>query len=363
MESFIHLLHQDKNSIYLSEKYKIQNEIGRGKSGSVFVLLELNTGKKFVLKEIRNISYFPNFKKISTYINDELNSSFLLNTHDSVCDQIASDNYTNQVLIHMILNKILKKQPNYLYQYDFYCHNNSGFTVCEYANLGDLSDYLYTRESFSENWIIDLFRQVCKPLLILKQDIFGFHHSDLKTKNILVHMNTNNQIIYKIADFDKSSIFYNNVRFFNDCYNYTLGYYKSSPFRLHRENSEYLYYNLADTDLYGRIIGFHEYFMSNPKGFFMSFDYYTFFYSFILEKPILGWMLDHKDSIAWNIYHYLFHFEEEEEWSKFMNNLNDIYSEKIKGNTQSIVFYWNQFKTCGFKLRYDVSKINDWLDI
>jgi serine/threonine protein kinase len=350
----------DRKSIFQSENYKIQKELGRGKSGVVHVLIDIKNGNQYVLKETKNISIFPKFKKIQTRVNQDYDPSFQLHYE---CEQVASDNYTNQVLIHMILNQILQNQPNYLHQHDFYLDQGSGFLVTEYANLGDLSDFIQKITLISERWILDVFRQVCSPLVILKQIKYGFLHSDLKTKNILVHRTPQNEMIYKIADFDKSSIYYEQVRYFNDSYNYTIGYFKSSPFILHTDHPDYIYYTLADVDLYGRMIGFHEYVMSNPNGFFLSFDYYTFFYSFLLEKPILQWMLENQQSCVWNIYHYLFHLDEEQEWKKFMDNLNDIYSGKIKGNRLSIVFYWQQFKTCGFKLRYDVSKINQWLDI
>ena len=320
--------------------YLVEHELGRGKSGIVHLVMDNQNKKKYVRKQIKNVNHF-HWKE---------------NPH-----QITSDNFTNQVLIHLILNRILKNQPNYLRQYDYYLEEGSGYTITEYANLGDLSEYLSKIENLSDRWIQEIFRQVCKPLVALKK--YSFLHSDLKTKNILVHQTKKKEIIYKIADFDKSSIIYQEYKFFNDTYNYTLGNYKTPPFTIHQSKLGYEYYTLSDVDLYGRIVGFHEYIMSNPYGFYLSFDYYTFFYSFLLEKPVLNWMLEHLESTVWNYYHYLFHLEEEEEWNKFMNHLRDIYSGKLKGNTSSIVFYWHQFKTYGFKLRLDVSKMIEWLDI
>jgi hypothetical protein len=103
--------------------------------------------------------------------------------------------------------------------------------------------------------------------------------------------------------------------------------------------------------------------MSNPEGFYSSFDIYTFFYSLILERKVYEWMVDNPNSFIWKFYEYLFHRNEKNEWDKFMNNIKDIYLEKIKGDITSIKFYWKQFKKNGFKLRYNVDDLYTLLGI
>ncbi|QGR53709.1 serine/threonine protein kinase [Moumouvirus maliensis] len=185
----------------------------------------------------------------------------------------SNDNFTNQTIMHIVLDNILSQYYNdhYIYQYDaFFCENRSnikigtssiinaatfgyspktnvrqvdGYSILEFANAGSLYDIIedistvftnieenYENLSFIFN---DIFVQVLKTLQILQQPKYSFVHGDLKTKNIFVSFNdyiklpqkytnqvndtTNKfpQYIYKIADYDKSSITWNGVRFYN----------------------------------------------------------------------------------------------------------------------------------------------------
>jgi serine/threonine protein kinase len=275
----------------------------------------------------------------------------------------------------MILNEYLGENPNYLYQFDsFYCltgERMDGYNITAFSNSGDLSSFIEKTE-LNQNMILDIIIQIMMPLYVLKHPMIGFLHSDLKPKNIFVNRTMDGRYQFKLADFDKSSIFYRKIRFFNDHYNLTLnkkflGTFEinKTPFPLHKSKTQppYEYYSMKDANFYGKVIGFHEFIMFNPNGFYSSFDIYTFFYSIIIEEKMYVWMMNNRSSKIWKLYEYLFHMEEPEEWNKFMKNINDIYTGKIKGDPASIKFYWSQFKNNGFKLRYDIGDLYDMLGI
>jgi hypothetical protein len=67
----------------------------------------------------------------------------------------------------------------------------------------------------------DMTRQILTTLSVLQHPRHAFVHGDLKTKNVFVKKAfpndpKNRKFIYKIADYDKSSITYNGVRFYNE---------------------------------------------------------------------------------------------------------------------------------------------------
>ena len=367
--------------------------LGGGKTGTVYTILNSEDPKEqiFILKQIKNVSLNL---YLSLRINpldaslSQRNEAFYINSlimkkkaYDSYfttqkkfreeryCLQVPSDNFTNQTLLHMILNKLLGDHPNYLYQFDsFYCSKGKtidGYNITEKSNSGDLSEYIRRLTTINQDILLDMIQQIMTPLFILKHPIIGFLHSDLKPKNIFVNT-INEKPQFKIADFDKSSIFYRNIRFYNNSFNYTLGGINPNvtPFPLHKSSiGNYIYYNMSDINYYGKLIGFHEYIMSNPEGFYSSFDIYTFFYSLILEPRIFEWMILNQNSNIWDIYDYIFHRSEISEWEKFMGNITNINLGKIKGDITSIKFYWEQFKLNEFKLRYDINKIYEILGI
>jgi len=381
----------EKDNFFLTE----EKPLGEGKTGRAYVLMDVRTKDDkspdlFVLKIINNVrlNYYLSLR-IMMNNKKSMNESFDVNSFEmerksgknrgSYCLQVPSDNFTNQTLIHMILNRLLGDCPNYLYQYDsFYCSKRTqgmlygtketfdGYNITEFCNYRDLSYYINKLKNINEIVIMDILTQVITPLFILKQPIFGFLHSDLKTKNVFVNI-VNDKAIFKIADFDKSSIFYKNIRFFNNTFNYTINgvvdgwNFKTTPFPLHK-SEKYLYYNLAEGDYITEYVSFHEYIMSNPEGFYSSFDIYTFFYSLILEKPVSRWMLSNLGSPIWRFYKYLFHADEPEEWDKFMKNIIELLDVSVK-DTSRITFYWNQFKKNKYKLRYQVDEIYRLLKI
>jgi hypothetical protein len=287
--------------------------------------------------------------------------------------QVPSDNFTNQTLLHMILNEYLGDNPNYLYQFDsFYCLDEKGYVdgynITEFSNSEDLSKFI-SNNPLTDEILGNIIIQIMTPLFVLKHPKIGFLHSDLKPKNIFVNQIENGNYQFKLADFDKSSIFYRNIRFYNNHFNYTLSstgdLLNKTPFPLliSETKPSYEYYSMGDTNFYGKHIGFHEFIMSNPQGFYSSFDIYTFFYSLILEQRVYLFLKDRPKSFIWLIYEYLFHHNEKDEWNKFITNIREINDRKISGDITSIKFYWQQFKDNNFKLRYNVDYIYELLEI
>lgn len=183
-----------------------------------------------------NMNYLFNYKFGRNQIYQQLNSFRIKNSNDYVTFSVPSDNFTNQTIMHMIIDNILSKHQiyNYLYQYDaFFCTDKlnkaHGFNITENANEGtlyhmleDLSNYVVDDEQKFENMtkmFDDMLEQILLPLYILHHPKYAFVHSDLKSRNIFVKSYTEGGVkkyVYKIADFDKSSITWNGVRFYNE---------------------------------------------------------------------------------------------------------------------------------------------------
>ena len=65
-------------------------------------------------------------------------------------------------------------------------------------------------------FLSEVITQLLKPMSVLQHPKYAFVHGDFKTKNVFVDKGgINGSIIYKIADYDKSSINYNGIRFYN----------------------------------------------------------------------------------------------------------------------------------------------------
>jgi hypothetical protein len=273
--------------------------------------------------------------------------------------QVGSNDFVNQVLILSILMKLniphicklydafytISNQSNYLYP----SQTNHGYLVLDYANQKDLSEYL-TSIIVNESLLTQIVYDVLLPLGQLKNE-YGFHHGDLKTKNVLVKNHR-----FLLADFDKSSLFYHNLRFYNHTYDYQLEWWTGFQFNL-MHDPHYDYYIIPET-----ILPLHPYIMSNPYGFYLSFDLYTFFFSLILEKNVYLYLSNNPNSTIWCIYEYLFHNDEKEEWDKFQRNLFDIHQSQSQ-DKQSIKFIWNQFVQNKYKLHYEVQCIYKWMGV
>ena len=265
-----------------SHKFRISRVLASGAVGTAYLLeAQLNNGHEgtLIVKEIRGIKrpgkYLPLFfshfhpgvvrlHAVSRYV--ELNANlakkidamspgyFKINgiANDTPGEHILvscpNDNFTNQTIMHMIIEAILSAYgcENFLYQYDaFFCRQIgylgsateaiSGFNITEFANGGTLDRFIneMLKESnardndFQTGLFNKIFSDVFTALSILKQPQYAFIHGDLKSKNVLVQVtkpmdqittkeDIDKHVIFKIADFDKSSITWHKIRFHND---------------------------------------------------------------------------------------------------------------------------------------------------
>lgn len=233
----------------------------------------------------------------------------------------ADDDFTNQTIINLILELVLDNNLNYVRQYDaFICKGSNknyfdGYSIMERANM-TLFEYIESdRFVANRENIAEIFRQILPTLKYLKEN-FDFVHGDLKTKNILVTFDNEDNPVYKLADFDKSSMVFNDIYFYNAggarfktyvvdkigstlqyptietdlgrSYNISSGNVEASysilkPF-FQKETAEYL---AEFTDIYNfDYISLITSLRHLPKPFYRSFDYYTFIVSLLLHSKI-----------------------------------------------------------------------------
>ena len=244
---------QDENKgegMYEEEKNQIYFYIGRkfaeGKTGVASSLCVKDKGCPYVLKGMKGVTFKEYISmKIMEY-NGQISRDnynvwkFTDNSYNIL--STGSSGFKNQTTVHMALNNILGDNPNYLYQYDaFYCGNqskkemevinykNTGYNITELSEHGDMSNYINNiMGEINDDILVDMMRQILTPLFILKQDMYLFSHSDLKTRNVFVGRNSEGGPVYQLADFDKSSIFWNGIRFYNNVYDLSVLEYLSS---------------------------------------------------------------------------------------------------------------------------------------
>ena len=300
----------------------IEKSIGKGKAGTAYKV-SIN-GNEFIIKiipkvatmEYLSLRVYDLKKKKFFGINEThiaASPSIEYNSHTFIVDGnteftgfigVAGDYFTNQTCIHMILNEILInkniRDPNYVYQYDaFYCNDGrDGFNILEWADGGDLSNYIEKNTTIiTDDLIKNIITQVLSPLVILKCKKYGFVHADLKCKNIFVKKNSNLEPIFKIADFDKSSIFWKAIRFHAQAVilnisttslsnpGYGISDYEGKEYYMLGQGKEGLLSYLPKLLEY---IPDQVYIMLTALPMIMSYDIYTFIYSLLREPKIFG---------------------------------------------------------------------------
>lgn len=257
--------------------YLMGNIIGSGKVGKVALLT-----KNKLNVVIKSMSAKPP-KYLSLRIIDHPGESINpWNNYWQIIGQdgnrkilaAGGDNFSNQTSLHLILNLILGDNPHYIRQYDaFYC-DGLGYNVIEYSNSGDLHKFL-ENNPINDNVIFGALAHVLTPLSVLKHPMYSFNHSDLKAKNVFVHK-TDQGYIFKIADYDKSSITWNGYRF----YNWSQNYGTAAPIKIEKDPSGLDVYVLTS------MINLQLYTMHNPYGIPMSYDIYTFIISLFGIKNV-----------------------------------------------------------------------------
>jgi hypothetical protein len=256
-------------------KYEVVRQFAKGAVGTAS-MVKSKTGEILILKEIFNIpkplylpvSCFETPTKLFSmtgsigYEHIVENLSMKTNTNIYYMVSIKADNFSNQTLINLILIKILKNNINYVAQLDSYYtfndRNYTGNTLMKFSQFNSIYVYIQKKKEVKDRIsrekpdevneytlnaaiVLKMIRDICYPLVILKQKKYGFVHADMKPGNIFLASEIPNPpaddlIVYKndfkviaqLADFDKSSIFFNNVRFYNDINILKEGLFKTS---------------------------------------------------------------------------------------------------------------------------------------
>lgn len=250
---------------------------------------------------------------------------------------VGGNNFANQTSIHLILNLILGNNPHYIHQYDaFYC-NNLGYNIIEYSNSGDLHAFLEGNQ-VNDEILFTALSHVLAPLSILKHPRYNFNHSDLKAKNVFVHQGPQGYV-FKIADYDKSSITWNGYRFYNWSHHYTP---TAGPILLNPDKSTYTLTSMLNLQLQT---------MHNPYSIPMSYDLYTFVLSLFGSKNVWTQYV----SSALPRFQALMH-------QLFPKELYYIILGKIALNPQAMVSLSNINKLLnGVLLQYDLSYVYELL--
>ncbi len=324
---------------------------------------------KIIRKEIPNIPItvslrVRDYRKDLAEISPTLFHNFWSSNIGNVNISAGGNNFVNQTMIHMILNEILSTNKNYVYQYDAFFCGTDGYNITEMANAGDLSYFLSVNKNspkvITDSFLVDMMKQILTPLSILKRDIYGFVHADLKTKNIFVSLE-DDQIYYKIADYDKSSITWRGIRFYNHAYDYRVREV-SFPWM---DGLEGKYYTLRNTEV---DLGFPilAYIMHNPNGFYASHDIYTLFYSLMMEPRV--WNSPEVKSKSGKFFELWKSLWYKGDFIKLMSNItkqhidlrhnhNPLSKKNMLKNMRSIIQINNTFWKEEYKLKLDIDFI------
>lgn len=221
--------------------------------------------------EIGKNTYDTIYNKNGDYHN--LDSLLKTNTDDkfeSTNDRLylscKNNNFYNEILINLVIAQACKDytskygiiNDNYVKYYNYFITkvngNYRGCIIMEQMDgsaeklINDIGNKIHDYKIY-DTFVDLMFKEITELLLILKRKGSLFTHTDMKLENIFykkiqvanfnkddIGLLDNNYLIYRdknfgyiednklyfykfyIADFDKSSITYNNVRFYNDYY-------------------------------------------------------------------------------------------------------------------------------------------------
>lgn len=307
---------------------KNARQLGKeGKVGTAYIV-EISKGMKLIMKRINNVMV-PKYLSLRILPSVDVFGPFnAINVFHSLQEgsgknndmllHVQGDSFCNQTCMHMILNLLLNGiSSNFVYQYDaFYCKTSigtgggwitgdvySGYNIMEWADRNTLSDYFDSLGHVTTRDLSQVMDQLLPTLLSLKSPLFGFQHADLKCKNVFVASGKDGTPVFKLADFDKSSIFFRGIRFHSASplpetitsrLPVTLFPKQTSDegvsfYQLSAVSSRYEY--LVETiSKYTGIKGaaglVQMETMYNPYGFYSSYDLYTLIFSMMMEPSV-----------------------------------------------------------------------------
>ncbi|XWV26724.1 putative serine/threonine-protein kinase [Tupanvirus soda lake] len=200
---------------------------------------------------------YYNFNDDYIFVDDFMNtnnSTKFADINEKIHISTKNDNFINEILINLTIEKILfginnDAYDHYIKYYNYFIANINGvYRGCVIMEKMDGSldrlfneiNRLFHEDSEKNNILNALYdsvvKQIVPSLLALKTKEHQFTHTDMKAENVFFKeidlssttssnnnsdftINTDGRTItYKfyVADFDKSSITYNGVRFYND---------------------------------------------------------------------------------------------------------------------------------------------------
>jgi len=248
----------------------------KSKSDIPFALTET---KCVPIKSYLSLQFFDYSQPLGILSQSNMFNSWKTNKEKTILC-VGNINFINEIITSFVLNEILSGHPCYTYQYDAFFCGDCGYTIKEIPNVGTLQTHLENnRGQITDVFLVEMMRQILGCLSILKRNEYGFNHNNLRVKNILVNntLKKESRIEYKIDGFQKSSIFWNGIRFYNNSLDFVV---KNFPFSL----KEGKWYSFEDWN--NDTVPLDIYLEHNPFGFFSSYDVYSLLYSLMLEPAV-----------------------------------------------------------------------------
>jgi hypothetical protein len=188
------------------------------------VVSEINSGSSsFNLSFQNNYLFFSeNFFKITNF---NMDNNFIESNIDGskLYLSVKNNDAINDYIINLILQKINETTPFNFVKYHnlFVTRINGQFKYCILMDKLDGSLDNAIKQLNPDNPVNDgilhtVFKQIEKDLNTLKTKNYLFTHTDMKVENIFYKDNPDGTITPYLADFDKSSITFHNIRFHND---------------------------------------------------------------------------------------------------------------------------------------------------
>ena len=232
---------------------------------------------------------------VDTYIGD-----------DAVKITSGNDGFVTQTIVSDLIAYILDPKDMgdlFVRQTSAFIYKNHGYTVLEPIKHGNFTDWIQrpglTHEMMDSN-IIDCVYDVMSTLSILKRPEYNFVHADLKSNNVGVSEDLDGNIVYQILDFDKSSLTYKGIRWYNKSlltmfippkdFEDTSEWYTLSDAYIKQLNNA----NIKSTVMYSR------------EAFYMSYDVYILLYSIMRIRPVSVALFEDKLPGFYNILRSIF---------------------------------------------------------
>lgn len=221
--NFLHMFKQlmHSNNVNLCNDINIYNLVpGKTFTGKMGVASIIKVGEtELIMKKVIIPENLDNITLSFTEVTDKLTQLYPAVEYNKVLINdkfnllyVSSHPFYNQSVMHLALNDILNWQKLYIYQYEYFTCGIYGCNIMEKAEC-DLSEYFELDTTvITDELLVAVLNNILFTLGFLQCKKFGFTHADLKCKNVFVKK-SDNKYMFCIADYDKSSIFFNGIRF------------------------------------------------------------------------------------------------------------------------------------------------------